>query len=126
MKKLTPHQIADIQRAYALLNYDADDLHSPIDPRSYRAPDGDRLIHIAAFRGDVVTVELLLDAGEDINAIGDMGETPAHNAATNLNKEVFDLLMSRGADPRIESEFGLTPAETWTFCEDEEAKARGA
>lgn len=55
---------------------DEGDSTAPIDPLTYREAGGDHLIHIAAFTGDLRTVELLLDAGEDVDAIGDMGETP--------------------------------------------------
>lgn len=65
------------------------------DPLTCRAADGDRFIHIAAFAGDCRTVEWLADAGEDIYATGDMGQTPVHYAATNLHKLPFNLLMSR-------------------------------
>ena len=116
MNGLTGEQVAELRRAYShLINCEGDGPSVPIDPLTYRAADGDRLIHIAAFAGDSRTVEWLLDAGEDVNATGDMGQTPAHYAATNLHKLAFDLLMSRGADPTIVDEFGHTPAMTWEF-----------
>ena len=116
MTGLTDEQVAELQRAYRhLINYEGDDPIAPIDPLTYRAADGDRLIHIAAFAGDSRTVEWLLDAGEDINATGDMGQTPAHYAATNQHKATFDLLMSRGADTTIADEFVHTPTMTWEF-----------
>src|SRR4029453_4613609 len=97
--RLTPEQIASLQRAYSdLINYEDKGPTAAIDPATYRAPDGDRLIHIAALRGGIETVELLLGAGEDINAIGDMGDTPAHYAAMGEHRQLFDLLLSRGAD----------------------------
>jgi ankyrin repeat protein len=116
VKALTGEQVAALRRGYShLINYEGDDPTAPIDPLTYRAADGDRLIHIAAFAGDSRTVEWLLDAGEGVNATGDLGQTPAHYAATNLHKLTFDLLMSRGADPTIADEFGHTPAMTWEF-----------
>ena len=112
--RLTAKQTASLQRAYSdLINYEREDPTAPIDPATYRAPDGDKLIHIAALRGDGETVELLLAAGEDINAIGDMGETPAHYAAMGEHRELFDLLLSRGADQSIENELGVTVASAW-------------
>jgi ankyrin repeat protein len=80
---------------------------------TFRAPDGDRLIHIAALRGDADTVELLLAAGEDINAIGDMGDTPAHYAAMGEHRQLFDLLLGRGADKSATNKFGMTVASAW-------------
>ena len=121
MSGLTKEQVAELQRRYShLINYEGDDPTEPIDPLTYRAADGDHLIHIAAFTGDLTTVEWLLDAGENVNAVGDMGETPAHNAASNLHKDVFELLAARGADLTTKSEFGMTPIETWTSTEKEE------
>jgi ankyrin repeat protein len=112
--RLTDEQIASLQRVYGdLINYQAKDPTAPIDPATYRASDGDRLIHIAALRGDAETVELLLAAGEDINAVGDMGDTPAHYAAMGEHRELFDLLLRRGADPSITNEFGMTVASAW-------------
>jgi ankyrin repeat protein len=114
LKTLTDEQVEELRRAYShLINYDDDDPTAPIDPLVYRASDGDGLIHIAAFSGDSRTVEWLLDAGEDVNATGDMDLTPAHYAAMGLHKVAFDLLMSRGADPTIVDEFSHTPAMTW-------------
>ena len=125
MSGLTEEQVAELRSRYSLLiNYEGDDPTAPIDPLTYRAADGDHLIHIAAFTGDLRTVEWLLDAGEDINAVGDMGETPAHNAASNLHKDVFELLVGRGADLTIKSEFGTTPIECWTFSQREAESKR--
>lgn len=117
--RLTAEQIASLQRAYSdLINYEGEHPTAPIDPATYRAPDGDRLIHIAALRGDVETVELLLAAGEDINAKGDMGDTPAHYAAMGEHRHLFDLLLSRGADQSLENEFGMTFASAWDDYKD--------
>lgn len=121
MSGLTKEQVAELRERYShLINYEGDDPTVPIDPLTYRAADGDRLIHIAAFTGDLRTVKWLLDAGEDVNAVGDMGETPAHNAASNLHKDVFELLAGRGADLTKQSEFGMTPIETWASTEKRE------
>lgn len=114
MPNLTSDQVALLQHRYRdLINYQDDDPTAPINPLSYRAADGDRLIHIAARAGDDWTVEWLLNAGEDVNAMGDMSQTPAHSAATFLHKVTFDLLISRGADPTLVDEFGNTPAMIW-------------
>ena len=110
---LTPEQTKRLQEAYSYLtNFESDDPAAVIDPSTYRQPDGDRLIHIAAQQGDLTSVALLIAAGEDINAIGDMGQTPAHRAAGGHHREVFDLLMLSGADGTIIDEFGRTPSET--------------
>ena len=111
---LTRHQKKLLQNAYRdLLNYEGAESTAPIDPMSYRTSDGDHLIHIAALRGDLETVEVLLAAGEDVNAVGDMGNTPAHYAAMGKCRELFDLLLQRGADSNLENEFGISAACAW-------------
>lgn len=111
---LANEQISALQTAYSdLINYDSDDATTPIDPRTYQTPDGDRLIHIAALRGDVDTIKVLLKAGEDINAAGDMNNTPAHYAAAGKWQVLFDFLLQNGADPSLENEFGLKPGAVW-------------
>jgi ankyrin repeat protein len=118
--RLTPEQTENLREAYSYLtNFDGDDPTAPIDPASYRTPDGDRLIHIAAGRGDLATVELLLAAGEDVNSIGDMGLTPAHYAAGSQHRELLDLLFERGADATSVDEFGQTPDQKWEFTAGE-------
>ena len=124
MSGLSSERVAELRRAYShLINYRGDDPTALIDPLHYRADDGDRLIHIAAAGGDRQSVEWLLDAGEDIDALGDMSQTPAHNAARNRQKDVLDLLVSRGADPTVLDEFGNTPAMTWVASRVSDASA---
>jgi len=104
---LSADETAYLARAFAdLLNYEADDVTAPIDPLVYRAPDDDTCLHIAAHRGDVRAVQLLLKAGANVNAIGDMGYTPLHYAAS---REVALALVSAGANPNIADEFGKLP-----------------
>jgi ankyrin repeat protein len=89
-------------------NYDSDDPTDPIDPVTYRAPDGDTCLHIAAMRGDAHSTALLIKAGVDVNALGDMGSTPLHYAD---DPKVVDLLLSAGAADNVINEFGQTPLE---------------
>jgi ankyrin repeat protein len=123
MTKLTSLQIIELQSTYRdLVNYQSVDACEPISPLTYRTADNDRLIHIAAYRGDLQSVEMLLDAGEDIDAIGDMGLTPAHYAAMGRHRHVFDLIISRGGDAAITDEFGNTAEETWASLDGNGAK----
>lgn len=89
-----------------LLNYAADDVLSPIDPLTYRNPEGDSCLHIAAQRGDTRAVQLLMEAGLDANDRGDMGNTALHYARKGSHHEVCELLLQAGADPSIVNEFG--------------------
>lgn len=94
-----------------LINYEADDPTTPIDPYSYRTPEGDSCLHIAAMRGDCIAIDLLLNDGVDINAIGDMGNTALHYASRGQQRQAFQLLVSRGANQSIKNDFGKIPEE---------------
>lgn len=54
----------------------------------------------AARQGDALKVGLLLDRGADANAFGKLGLTAAQVARLRGQKEVMDLLASRGADQK--------------------------
>lgn len=73
--------------------------------------DGDTPLHVVARRGDRHAVGLLIEAGADVNAIGDMGETPLHVAIAQGDEEIIYLLLSGGARTDIRSEFGQTAVE---------------
>jgi ankyrin repeat protein len=104
---LSPSEVAELQAAFRdLLNYESEDPFAPINPLTYRAPDGDTCLHVAAHRGNLRAVELLLKAGLNINEQGDMGYTPLQYATT---PEVVQLLLSRGASSTIVNEFGQSP-----------------
>lgn len=94
-----------------LINYSAADPLEPIDPLTYLTPEGDSCLHLAALRGDYHAVEILLDAGAQVNARGDMGNTPLHLAAKGGHREVFALLLKHGADTGLVNEFGSTPTD---------------
>jgi ankyrin repeat protein len=69
-------------------------------PRS-RSADGFTALHFAAFLGGAGTVEVLLDAGADANAVADndMRVQPLHSAAALGDVEACRLLIAAGADP---------------------------
>ena len=109
MHNLTDVELSDLAAAFRdLLNYASDDPTAPIDPLTYSAPDGDTCLHIAARRGDAQSVRLLLKAGLDVNALGDMGTTPLHCAKTD---EIVSLLLAAGASTDIRDAFGRVPLE---------------
>ena len=73
------------------------------------ASDGDTPLHIVAGQGDTYAVELILDAGAAIDALGDMSATPLYNAVGQGHIEAAELLLGCGADPDIMSEIGFSP-----------------
>jgi ankyrin repeat protein len=89
-----------------LLNYDADDLLQPIDPLVYLTPEGDSCLHIAAGRGDLHAVKLLVEAGMDVNLRGDLGNTSLHYARKHAHDDVVQFLISHGALPHLVNELG--------------------
>ena len=93
------------------LNYEADDLHSPIEPLTYKNPEGDSCLHIAAHTGNYRAVEILLKAGLDVNQTGDMGSTALHYANMKNNDDIIKLLIDHGASTELRNEFGKLPLE---------------
>jgi ankyrin repeat protein len=73
--------------------------------------DGDTPLHVMAWRADHYAVELLIEAGATIVAVGDMGQTPFHVAVMREDERLAALLLRAGADANIRSEFGDTPCE---------------
>lgn len=99
------------EKYYYLTNYESSDPNAPIDPLGYRDAGGDNLMHIAARRGDLDTVRLLVDAGMNISEQGEMGFTALHNAYQYKHAEVVDFLLAHGASTNIENYFGKLPGE---------------
>lgn len=107
---LKPSEIAEIQkRYYYLTNYEGDDPGAPINPITYVDSNGDSLLHIASAAGDLQTVELLVNAGVDINLLGDMDNTALHYAKSRGHEEVARFLVGHGASTTIENGFGELP-----------------
>jgi len=52
----------------------------------------------AVVEGDVDRVRSLIDAGANVNARDDMGDTALHRAAHSGRKDMIELLIARGAD----------------------------
>uniref|UniRef100_A0A7N0ZRT0 Serine/threonine-protein kinase BSK1-like TPR repeats domain-containing protein n=1 Tax=Kalanchoe fedtschenkoi TaxID=63787 RepID=A0A7N0ZRT0_KALFE len=62
----------------------------------------------AVAAGSLACVELLIEAGANVNVIAG-GATPLHIAADNGNLEIINCLVKAGADPNIADEEGETP-----------------
>lgn len=58
-------------------------------------------LHDAAAQGDVESVRLLLEHGDDPNLMDKRKQTPLHLAARNGHVEAARLLLDNGADPNV-------------------------
>lgn len=83
----------------------------PIPKVSTKSLFGDYPIHIAAVRGDIAEISILLDNGADINALGEHSYTPLHDAVEQGHLDAVRFLVNRGANINIKSEFDMTPLE---------------
>lgn len=70
---------------------------------------GDTALHLAALRGDVRGVELLLDAGAFIDEQNELGRSPLYYAILEGHDSVAEYLLKKGADPDQSTELGFTP-----------------
>jgi len=111
--KLTDDETKELHQYFKhTINYYSDNPEEPIDPLSYVAPDGDNCLHIASFNGDYRIVELLIKSScIDINATGDMGDTPLHYAYRRKHNDIIKLLLKYGASDEIINEFRKKPSE---------------
>lgn len=66
-------------------------------------------LHLAAIRGDLRLVHVLLDSGADINAPDERGNTPLHKAVLQEHHQTVRLLLARGASTASISDDGETP-----------------
>jgi ankyrin repeat protein len=76
-----------------------------------RGIGGDTPLHVLTWREDVEGVKVLLKAGADPNAMGDMSETPLHVACRVASPTIVEALLAAGARADLRGEFDVTPAE---------------
>lgn len=66
--------------------------------------------------GEMALVAALLDAGADVNAATGVNSTALHQAAISNNRKLVDLLLARGADPRIRDTQFDGSAVGWAYA----------
>jgi ankyrin repeat protein len=79
-------------------------------------PSGERPLHAAARWGQAEAARLLLEAGADVDATDDHGNTPLSTAVYEYRDEnhepyvrVLDVLLEHDADPNKKNRHGVSP-----------------
>ncbi len=74
------------------------------------APDGFHPLGLAAFFGNKATVEVLLQAGADVNQQSReaMKVSALHSSAAARRPDIAALLLAGGANPNLRAEAGVT------------------
>lgn len=73
--------------------------------------DGDTPLHVMVWPKDRYAVGTLIEAGANLDAVGDMSETPLHVAVGQEDLHIIEALLKAGAKTDIRSEFNETAAE---------------
>lgn len=63
--------------------------------------DGNTLLMLAAYHGHADLVQRLCDAGADVNALNDRGQSPLAGAIFKGEDLVVSVLLGAGADPDL-------------------------
>ena len=66
-------------------------------------------LHVAANRGQVDMVRLLLDYKASVNVQDEDGDRPLHLCAFNSEPEIAEILVQHGANPNLMNHRGATP-----------------
>ncbi len=70
-------------------------------------------LHGPALKGDLKTINELVDLGADVNEVDPYGLTPIYKAFCSGNKELVDYLMAKGADIKHSSDGDGFPGCYW-------------
>ncbi len=62
-------------------------------------------------RNNTYAVLQFIEAGADVNAVGDMSKTPLHIALKQRNLTATEALLKAGADSSHVSQFGQSPLD---------------
>ena len=72
---------------------------------------------IAACKGQIEMVQILLDSGADINRASRLGSTPLWHSAGRGHEDVVKTLIDRGADLNKADKYGWTPLHNAVMCQ---------
>ena len=108
----------------AALKGQADWAQRLIDRGAHIVKQGWSPIHYAATGPDTSVVKLLLDKGAPIDARSPNGSTPLMMAAQYGAEASVELLLQRGADPRLRNDRGLSAVDFAKLARREALAAR--
>jgi ankyrin repeat protein len=83
----------------------------PIVNLSQRNFMNDTPLHTVCSWGELEPVEVLLNHGADVQAVGDHGSSVLINAVVGRNPESIKLLIKKGADPHLKNDWGTDAIE---------------
>lgn len=83
----------------------------PIPTINTKSLFGDYPINIAATRGEIEEISLLLNSGADIDSRGEHGYTPLHNAVEQGHLGAVIFLVERGANFARVNDDGDSPLD---------------
>lgn len=74
--------------------------------------DGDGVLHSLLYSKEHYPVVALIEAGADVNAVGDLGYAPLHVSAFRNDADMVETLLAAGANPHVICDVGKTPLQT--------------
>ncbi|KAL5568822.1 hypothetical protein UlMin_025397 [Ulmus minor] len=77
----------------------------------YRDREGRTPLHVAAGKGNIRCVKVLVESGADKDAKSRDGRTALYRAAASGDRSMVEMLLEMGADPTVASDRGRTPVE---------------
>ena len=86
---------------------------------SWSTVEGENALHVAIIRNEYNIAKELIDLGIEINARGDLGHTPLHEAASNGHIGLVKLLVENGADVHALNE-GVPPFTLARYSSNDE------
>lgn len=90
-----------------------------VDPNQPSVLDN-TVLHLAASRGDVESIKVLIENGANINQKGDMGNTALHQAVMMGRLQAVITLVSLGADTNAINEFDQRASDIAAITGEEE------
>ena len=86
--------------------------HRDFTDLNVRSDCDDSLLHVAArFGDDPLIIEELILHGVEVDAIGDMSQTPLRVACSSGNLDAVKVFLRYGANIDAEDEFHMTPID---------------